>query len=156
MKTTDQKKTGQRRVTKPVRFGGKFSSVNPAVNWTASTRKKHDQALLFKNRILYLPANDYLSKPEQLWLVESIVGTDLVQKAVLGSKMLTNAFFERLLGQVSTTFYLSNDKAWLLSYDDELTRADFGPLTPISLLEAVRRYGLPAVEKAKEKTAIYL
>ena len=112
--------------------------------------------MFYKNQLLSLVSNEYVTAPEQLWLVESIVGSTLFGEVLSKSKTLNDSFFELLFSRADTSFYLDAHETWLVGYNDELTRADYGPLTPISLLEAVRQFGLLAVEQAKEKTAVRL
>lgn len=117
-----------------------------------------NQLLLFYNNqiVKFDSTNKYLTNPEQLWLIESIVGKQKTQKALAINKTINSQFIESLFKNAPFSFYLSADGAYLVSSDDELTQLDFGPLTKISALAALQRFGLSALERAKEKTVVRL
>ncbi|MVM32957.1 hypothetical protein GO755_23150 [Spirosoma sp. HMF4905] len=113
--------------------------------------------ILYHNQLIYFnPANKYLTGPEQLWLIESLIGTQILNKALSLGKLIDNRFIESLFKKATFTFFLSADKAYLVSSDDELTQLDFGPLTKISALTALQQFGVTTLERVKEKTAVRL
>lgn len=124
-----------------------------------SSLKSRSQLLpvLYHNQLVrFNPENKYLTGPEQLWLIESVIGTQTLDKALSIGKPIDNRLIENLFKKAPFAFYLSADKAYLVSSDDELTQLDFGPLTEISALTALQQFGVTALERVKEKTAVRL
>lgn len=120
------------------------------------TKNTRQQLVLYKNRLIDFKPNQYLAEPERLWQIESIVGSKALNNSLFVSKKINDRFIEALFENVPFSFYLDADETYLLGYNDELTQADFGPLSKISALAALRRYGVAALEQAKEKTAARL
>lgn len=124
-----------------------------------AARKSKSQLfpVLYNNRLLYFnPTNKYLANPEQLWLIESLMGTQALHQALSTGKTIDSQFIERLFAKAPFAFYLSSDEAYLVTSDDELTQLDFGPLTKISALTALQRFSIALLERAKEKTVARL
>lgn len=122
----------------------------------ARSEKEQGQPVVYKNQLLRFSTNSYLNEPEQLWLIESVVGVEALRKVLRSDKVVNNSFIESLFRTAHFSFYLSSDEAYLLGYDDELTQSDFGPLIKIDALVALQRFGIVALEQAKEKTVVRL
>jgi hypothetical protein len=108
--------------------------------------------VLYHNKLLDFDTKQYIDEPEQLWLVESIVGSQTFTKSLSSTGRVTARFIESLFKSAPFSFYLSADGSYLLGNDDELTQLAFGPLTRISTLDALKRFGVSTLERAKEKT----
>lgn len=123
---------------------------------TNRSQREQGQPVFYKNQLFRFNANNYLTEPEQLWLIESVVGSETLRNVLHSDKVVDNRFIESLFKAANFSFYLSSDDAYLLGYDDELTQSDFGPLIQIDALAALQRFGIVALEQAKEKTVVRL
>jgi hypothetical protein len=110
--------------------------------------------VLYKNRLIYFQPSVYLSDPLQIWKLNTIAGSQKFDEALFESRSINESFIEKLLDKLPFVLYLSDDKYYLIDDDNEVTRADFGCLTQISVEEAARRFGVAAVEEALEKTFV--
>lgn len=119
--------------------------------------RSHLLTILYHNQLIHFnPVNKYLTGSEQLWLIESVIGTQTLDKALTIGKPIDNRLIESLFKKAPFAFYLSADKEYLVSSDDELTQLDFGPLTKISALVALQQFGIAVLERVKEKTVVRL
>ena len=134
-----------------------FNSLTFESRHYKSPLKDKTQELLYNNQLVTFNLNNkYLAGPEQIWLLESIIGKQAIQKTLTAKRIIDNPFIESFFKKAPFSFYLSADRAYLVSSDDELTQIDFGPLTEISALAALQQFGIAALERAKEKTVVRL
>lgn len=97
-----------------------------------------------------LPPN--ILKDSELWQLEVIVGTEKVAATLHHTGRLDETVLAKLLADVPSLYTaLRNTKLYLVAYRNELTEADFDPMTEIKAFEAVKRFGLQKVEDAGEK-----
>lgn len=119
-------------------------------------RPKGSQSILWHNMLIYLLPNKYLNKPHDMWYLDSLLGAKKVSRAVKETRILDNDMVEKLFARVPFSLYTNADESYLVSARNELTEADFGPLQSIRAIEALKRFGLEILEKAKEKGYIRL
>ena len=114
-----------------------------------SLRAQQGQPVFYNNQLIYFNSNSYLAEPERLWLLESLLGSKALQQALSSNGIINDYFIETLFEAVPFSFYTGVNETYLLGYNDELTQADFGPLTKIRALTALQRFGVAALEQAK-------
>jgi hypothetical protein len=112
------------------------------------------QPILYHGQLLYFKPSAYLPEPEQLWQLGAVVSSKELMEALTVTKLIDGSFIEALLLKLPYSLYMSSDGLYLVASDDELSQLDFGPLTPIPVEEAARRFGVSAVERATEKTFV--
>ena len=112
--------------------------------------------MLWHNMLIYLLPNDYLNNPYDMWYLDSLLGADKVGRAVKRTRLLDGNTVEKLFARVPFSFYTNASGTYLVSTRNELTEADFGPLQPIRAIDALKRFGLEILEKAKEKGYVRL
>ncbi|GEM_PF-5929245 len=106
--------------------------------------------------VIFVPGQ-YLSKPQQIWQLDAILGPAKVKRALKQTQMvLDSQIVERLFSQSTVAFFTNSSQTYLLSTKNELTEADFGPLQRISALDALKRFGLELLEATKEKGYVRL
>lgn len=102
--------------------------------------------------------NTYISNYKDIWQMESIIGAEVIERSLQKQKKptLDTRFVERLFRQSSYSFYIDSSEKYLISVHNELMESDFGPLTQLTSLDALRRYGLRLLEESKEKGYVRL
>ena len=100
---------------------------------------------------IYLVPNRYLNNPHDVWYLDSLPGSERVNRTVKRTRLLDDNTVEKLFTKVPFSFYTNASETYLVSAKNELTEADFGPLQPIRAINALKRFGLEILEKAKRE-----
>ncbi|QDK77857.1 hypothetical protein EXU85_04330 [Spirosoma sp. KCTC 42546] len=114
------------------------------------------QKIVWKNILISFSPNDYLSSYEEIWRLESILGSDIVRDQLSKSHVLNAEFIENLFTQAPYEFYIDQAERYLFSNYAKLPESKGGPLKPLTALETLQRYGLKRMEESKEKQYIRL
>lgn len=104
-----------------------------------------------------LPIRDWPFPNDKVWHLKILIGEEDVDKAIEhNSGFLTGQAVIKLIEQCDISFYISNDRQCLSVGNSELMERDFGPLTPISAIEALKHVGLAGLEEARERGSVCL
>lgn len=114
------------------------------------------QKIVWKNILISFSPNEYVSSYEEIWRLESILGSEIVRDGLSKSHILNAEFIENLFIQAPYEFYVDQAERYLFSNYANLTEAKGGPLKPLTALETLQRYGLKRMEESKEKQYIRL
>lgn len=114
------------------------------------------QKILWKNILINFMPNRYVQGYEELWRVESILGSDIVRNSLRKHHNLDASFIEHLFGQAPYFFYVNQQGTCLFSEYGDLSESNGGPLKRITALDALQRYGLKLIEESKEKLYVRL
>ena len=93
-----------------------------------------------------------LTPPNKSWHLNALLGDAQVEQALSenGGK-LTDSIIINLLVNSQLPFFTDPAQHYLTMGTSELLERDFGPLTRISSLEALTRFGLAKMEEANER-----
>ncbi len=114
-------------------------------------RPKGSKPVFWHDMLIYLLPNEYLDKPHDIWYLDSLLGSNRVSRAVKRTRLLDDNTVKKLFARAPFSFYTNSSGTYLVSTRNELTEADFGPLQPIRAIDALKRFSLEILEKAKEK-----
>lgn len=104
----------------------------------------------------YISPGKYLTQYNQFWFLESLLGSDIIKKALKRRGVVDDQLIERLFSKDKHLYYLNQNRSYLLATSNELLEFDFGTLIPITALEALQQFGLEKMEEAKEKLYVRL
>jgi hypothetical protein len=123
----------------------------------ASKEDEDPQVIIWHNKLVRFVANQYIKKPDDVWLLDSVLGNYRVNRRLKQINYhLHSETIEMMFMNISLSFYTAIDDTYLLSQKNELTEADFGPLRLVKAIDALKRFGLESLETAKEKGYINL
>jgi|GEM_PF-6430328 len=98
----------------------------------------------------------YLETYTQLWWLEALVGSQTVMQHLKLTKRVDDRFVEELIEKYRGLYYLDEPQEFLFSTTSELLESDFGRLSSIKPIEALKRFGLEKMEESKEKVFVKL
>ena len=101
---------------------------------------------------VYYPASDYVKSDDDVRRVASLIGLKPFAAAVAKEGyVLTDELIERLFEQDKAIFWVSKNGKRLLGSAFETDQSRLGPLQPISALDGLKKYGIPALDEAVER-----
>ncbi len=128
-----------------------LSSIVYKLKVRGARKKTSNQKLLWHNIRVDIKDTPYLIAPQDLWRLDSLIGSTNVSRVVRQHPQLDSELIEKLFSDAPFQLYGNADETFLLSTKNELMEADFGPLHAITPLDALKRFGLDMLETAKEK-----
>ena len=114
------------------------------------------QKIKWKDILINFKPNKYVSKYEDIWQLESILGAEVIRKKLQRNHTLDARFVEQLFRQSPYLFYINQPETYLFSDYGDLDESDGGPLKQLTALDALQRYGLNLLEQSKEKQYVRL
>ena len=114
------------------------------------------QKIYWKNILVDFVPNQYIQNYEEIWQIESILGSDVVRKGLSKYHILDANFIERLFSQAPYSFYINQPETYLFSDYGDISESNGGPLKQLTALDALQRYGLKLMEESKEKQYVRL
>ena len=122
-------------------------------NYIFEELKKDKKA--YYSKIVVEKTNPYIQYPEDVWMLESLVGEKEVFEALIENQMqLTTSLIENLFEKSGLRLYTDKARTILTFSNFDLLRFDFGELELVDLLDSLKKYGIVALEEAKEKTYV--
>jgi|GEM_PF-4445657 len=132
--------------------GGMYGGLSAKDSFTGNAKAKGLSPLDLqgwaKGASLAAPFNEnYLKSREDVWKLRAFFPS--IKDEMFPA--LNNHYIEFLFSEADFKFYLDKEKQFLFINEEDNDIAYFGKLHSISALEALKRYGLATLEKAKER-----
>ena len=121
-----------------------------------SLKYARGQKLLWKDILISFLPNDYVPGYEELWRLESVLGSDVVRDSLRKYRVLDANFVEHLFRKSTYAFYVNQTETYLFSDYGHISEENGGPLKQLTAFEAMQRYGLILLEESKEKQYVRL
>ena len=123
-----------------------FSSEEYIVQYIMSRFSADNVIFIDKKEVKFMPS-EYLKVPSDILYLESAFGTEFLKSALedIGPE-ISKESIERLFENITDKLYLSNGNKYILAENNELLSSKYGPLSPISYLEALRSVGIKGID----------
>jgi hypothetical protein len=96
--------------------------------------------------------NNFLKSPSDILILESVLGKHyLLDKLRKANFEISNDTIESIFSDVKLKFYLSNDRKYLMETDFDSYKEQYGPLTELSFLGALSKFGAKTIDKTLER-----
>lgn len=128
-----------------------FTSEDNIMQFIISQFKKAYEFNMGKNSVRF-EENKFLNSPADILRLESILGREYLLKKLKESNFeISDRTIDNIFNAVEIKLFLSNDNKYLLDSNVESVIKKYGPLSELTLLDALSKFGINIIDKVLER-----